>query len=302
MATISKDFLGVDDEVPASRQQRSRSSGHVDRIEEQERFERRNYEQRMKEYYNSTRNVSTTHHHAKSDSLGVPVWETSRRSRSGERIEQQRVGTPRDYRVEEVRPSPSPYKYDLKTEPVLSSQLPVPLRGRTSQPEKPKIRVPPIIIQENPPAPNKTSARSPRKSTSASPHSPTAQPELRFQYDTLQDRLAQICSSCVPYLDVEPANPQDLTFAKIRDTVEGFEGDLHIWSHVANLDGLGRIDKNMHDLVDAACDTFDRLLKRVTELHDLCRTVKPKDLKMQSLDDIDDDEDFELYDDGDGEV
>lgn len=162
MATISKDFLGVDDDVPASRQQRSRSSGHVDRIEEQERFERRNYEQRMKEYYNSTRNVSTTHHHAKSDSLGVPVWETSRRSRSGERIEQQRVGTPRDYRVEEVRPSPSPYKYDLKTEPILSSQLPVPLRGRTSQPEKPKIRVPPIIIQENPPAPNKTSARSPR--------------------------------------------------------------------------------------------------------------------------------------------
>lgn len=302
MSTISKDFLKVGDETRSGKQQRSRSSGHLDRIEEQERSERRDREQKMKEYYKNTRNISTTHHRTKSDSLGVPVCETSRRSRSGERIEQQRNETPPGYHVKEVRPGPSPYRYDLNTEPVLPSQLPVPVRGRTSQSEKPKAKIPPIIIQENPPSPNKASNWNSKRSPNASPHSPTAQPVLQVQYATLQNKLALVCDSCKPYVDVEPASPQDLTFAKIRDTVEGFAEDLHIWSHIANLDGLARIDKDMRNLVDATSDTMDRLLDRVAELRDVCRAAKPKDLKMQPLSDIDDDDDFELYDDGDGDM
>ncbi|KAF2630157.1 hypothetical protein BU25DRAFT_446954 [Macroventuria anomochaeta] len=308
MAAISKDFLEVGDDIPSARQQRSRSSGHVDRIEELERLERREREQKMKKYYDNTRYSSILHQRTRSDHLSVPIWETNRRPRSSERTEQRREETPRDYRVEEVRPGPQPYKYDLKTEPVLPSQLPVPIRGRSSQPERPTVKVPPVIIQENPPSPKKTSGRNLKRSPGASPHSPTAQPELQFQYDTLQSKLTQICNSCVPYLEVEPANPQDLTFAKIRETIEGFAEDLHIWSHIANLDGLARIDKNMRHLVDAASDTLHRLLERATELREACATAKPKDLKMQPLDGIDDDDDddddddFELYDDGDGAV
>jgi hypothetical protein len=118
----------------------------------------------------------------------------------------------------------------------------------------------------------------------------------------LQRKLAKVCECCTPYLDVEPANPQDLTFAKIKETVEGFAFDLHVWSHVANLDGLAMVDRDLRILVEAASGCFDNLLERAKELRDTCATVKPKDLKVQPLHVMDDGDTFELYDDDEGDM
>lgn len=299
MASSSKDFLKVEN-FPTSKKQRSRSSGHVDRLEEQERLERRDRERQMKEYHENTRHVSTAHQRTRSDHLVVPIWETRRRPRSSERSEQQPSSTPRNYRVEEVRPDPKLYEYDLNPEPVSPSQLSMPIRGRTPQ-DKTKIKVPPIIIQENPPLHSNTTAKSALRSPRASPHSPTAQPVLQVQYATLQHKLAQVCNSCEKYLDVEPADPRDLTFAKICEAVEGFAEDLHIWSHAANLNGLARIDKSMRHLVDMASEVLDRLVERVTALREACANAKPKDLKMPLLERMDDDDDVDLFDDDDGD-
>jgi hypothetical protein len=122
---------------------------------------------------------------------------------------------------------------------------------------------------------------------------------LQVQYAKLQHIFTQTSDSCEKYLEVEPANPQDLTFTKIRETVEGFAEDLHIWSHVANLDGLARIDRNLRHLVDAASDVLDRLLDRATELREVCTNAKPKDLKMPNMNDGGENEEIDLYDDGD---
>jgi hypothetical protein len=303
MAASSTEFLDVDEEISYPKQHRSRSSGYVDYLEEQTRLDRRDRERQMKRYHDKTRHTSTAHQRTRSDHLCVPVFETARRPRPSQRSGQQRTESPRSFHTEEVRPGPHPvYNYDLNTEPILPSQLPVRHEGRPSHPEKPKIKVTPLIIQENPPSSSKTSARTPKRSPSASPHSATALPELQFQYATLQSKLAQVCNSCVPYLEVEPANPEDLTFAKIGETVEGFAFDLHIWSQVANLEGLAMVDKNLRELVDTASLNLDRLLDRATELRDVCAAAKPKDLKVQPLHVTDDDDDYELYDDGDGDM
>lgn len=301
MSAISNNLLDVD-RYPSGKKQRSRSSGHVDRLEEQERLERRDRERQMKEYHDNTKRGSTVRQRTKSEHLSVPIWETHQRPRSSERSEQQPPRAPRKYRVEEIRPGPKLYEYDGSLEPTSLSQASMPIRGRTSQ-NKSKIKVPPIIIQENPPLPRRPVTQNLLRSPSASPHSPTAQPLLHVQYATLQIKLAQICDSCDRYLEVEPADPRDLTFSKIRENVEGFEEDLHIWSHVANLDGLARIDKSMRHLVDAACDILDRLGDRVTALREACANAKPKDLRIPLLDNIDDDDnDVDLYDEGDGDV
>lgn len=302
MATISKNFLEVD-AYPSDRKPRSHSSGHVDRIEEQERLERRDRDRRMKEYHDSTRKTPTAHHRTRSDHLEIPIYETNQRLRSGGINDQQlkeppqSPQSPRNYRVEEFKPSSQLYDYDLDPETPQSSQLQRPLRGRTSRSDKAKAKVPPIIVQRTSTLPTDATSPTLRKSPSASPHSPTAQPLLQVQYAKLQYILTQTSDSCEKYLDVEPANPQDLTFTKIRETVEGFAEDLHIWSHVANLDGLARIDRNLRHLVDTASDVLDRLLDRATELRETCTNAKPKDLKMPILDDGGDDDDDD--DDGD---
>jgi hypothetical protein len=305
MATISKNFLEVDDAYPSDRKPRSHSSGHVDRIEEQERLERRDRDRRMKEYHDSTRKTPTVHHRTRSDHLEIPIYETNHRLRSGGGNDQQlkeppqSPQSPRNYRVEEFKPSPQLYDYNLDPGTPQSSQLQRPLRGRTSLPDNAKAKVPPIIVQRI--STLSTDATSPglKKSPSASPHSPTAQPVLQVQYAKLQHIFTQTSDSCEKYLEVEPANPQDLTFTKIRETVEGFAEDLHIWSHVANLDGLARIDRNLRHLVDAASDVLDRLLDRATELREACTNAKPKDLKMPNMNDGGENEEIDLYDDGD---
>ncbi|KAJ4344999.1 hypothetical protein N0V95_006036 [Ascochyta clinopodiicola] len=303
MATRSNDFLGVDEPTPQPRQHRSRSNGYVDQLEEQARWDRRERELQMKRYHENSRRSSTANHRTKSDHLCVPVFETARRPRDSERVERQRKSeSPRNFRVEEIRPGPRPVRdYDFNTEPVLPSQLPTKHEWKLQQhSNKPKIKV--EIIQDHPPAFDKTSARTPKRSPNASPISATAQPELQFQYSTLQAKLAQICAACLPFMDVEPADPQDLTFEKITAQVEGFGFDLHIWSQVANLSGLAMVERSKRNVADAASHNLARLIVRASELHDACAAAKPRDLKLPSLPTVTGVEDEnEPYDDGKGE-
>src|SRR5690349_4525044 len=98
MATSPTDFLGVNELRPQPRQQRSRSSGYVDNLEEQAEWERRDRERQMKRYREGSRLSSTTHHRTRSDHLCVPIVETNRRPRSAERIEQERNDSPRSFK------------------------------------------------------------------------------------------------------------------------------------------------------------------------------------------------------------
>lgn len=300
MATSSTEYFEVDVPTPQSRQHRSRSNDYVDQLEEHVRQDRRERELQMKRYHENSKYTSTAHQRSNSDHLCVPA-ETTGRARINERNEQQHVDSPRNFRVEEVRPGPRPtYNYDLNTEPVLPSQMPTKYEWKPQQPGKPKIKV--QIIQDNPPPSNKTSARTPKQSPSASPNSPTAQPELRFQYSTLQTKLARISATCAPYSDVEPASPRDLTFAKIAAQADGFAFDLHIWSQTVNLDGLAMVEKSKRNTADATSRTLGRLSLHVSDLNEACIRAKPKDLKLTPLPSVKDDEsEYELYDDGDGD-
>ena len=300
MATSSTEYLDIGMPTPQPRQHRSRSNDYVDQLEEHAKQDRRERELQMKRYHENSKYSSTAHHRSKSDHLCVPI-ETTRRARTNERIEQQRNDSPRNFRVEEVRPGPRPiYDYDLNTEPVLPSQLSTKYEKKPQQPGKPKIKV--QIIQDNPPSSNKTSARTPKRSPSASPKSLTAQPELQFQYSTLQTKLAKISATCAPYSNVEPANPRDLTFAKIVAQADGFAFDLHIWSQTVSLDGLAMVEKSKRNIADATSRTLGRLIMRVSDLNDACIVARPKDLKLTPLPFVEDDEgEYELYDDGDGD-
>ncbi|KAF3049220.1 hypothetical protein E8E11_006150 [Didymella keratinophila] len=299
MANNPTEFLGMNELRPPPRQQRSRSSGYVDNLEEQAEWDRRDRERQMKRYREGSRLSSTTHHRTRSDHLCVPIVETNRRPRSNERTEQERNESPRSFKVEEIRPGPKPiYDYDLNTEPVLPSQLPIKYEWkRQQQQSKPKIKV--QIHQDTPTTPRVPSARTSKRSPSASPRSPTAQPELQFQYSTLQAKLLQIGTICLPYKDIMPADPRDLTFDKIAGRVDGFAFDLHVWSQVVDLDGLAMVEKSRRNVADAVSRNLGRLIERVSDLHDACATAKPKDLKLPALPAVDDDEgEYGSYDDG----
>lgn len=145
------------------------------------------------------------------------------------------------------------------------------------------------------------SAQTPRRNSSASPKSPTAQPELQFQYLTLQAKLVGIVTTCLPYKDIMPADPRDLTFEKIAERVEGFAFDLHMWSQVANLDELAMVEKSKRKVADAASRNLGRLVERVSDLHAACAAAKPRDLKLPPLPEVSDDEgEYGLRGDGDG--
>lgn len=302
MATNSFGFLDVDGPTPP-RHHRSRSNGYVDQLEEEAKWARHDRGLQMKRYHESSRHSSTTHQRTNSNNLCVPKFESTSRPPNNERLDQQRNESPRRFHVEEVRPGPRPRfdDYDLKTENVLSSQLPTKYEWKPQQQQgKPKIKV--QITQDNPPSSHRTSARTPKRSPSASPNSPTAQPELQFQYARLQTELAKIGLTCLRYKDVEPADPQDLTFEKIAAQVEGYAFDLQVWSQIANLDGLAMVEKSKRNIADAVSRYLDRLTVRASELHDVCATAKPKDLKSSLLPSVSDDEgEYELYDDGDGD-
>jgi hypothetical protein len=143
------------------------------------------------------------------------------------------------------------------------------------------------VIQEHPPV-----SANPGPSPSASPRSPSGQPLLQYKYLLLQNELAEVTSTCLRYINVEAANPPDLTFEKISEQVKGFEFDLKVWSHVANIDKMPRMDvpEDAVAVTDAASRIMDRLIDRAVELKDACARAKPNDLKFSGLEKVHDDE------------
>jgi hypothetical protein len=300
MATFSTDFLEVDDHDRSPSHIRSRSGSYVDRIEEKTRWDRRSRERDMKRYHDrrqgTTSSPRVSNQPTTPDRLGVPVFETNGRMRSSSEAGRRGRGPERLYTTHEVRPSVTPVSgYDLTSEPILPSQLPVRYEGKPQHQKKPSIKV--EIHQDNPPSSTSGLAIRKKKSPSASPRSPTAQPELQYQYATLQNKLEKVSNTCARYLNVEAAEPQDLTFEKIVEQTKAFAFDLQVWAHLANLDGMARIDSRKRGVVNAASLSLDRLLDQVTELNDACSRAQPRDLKFKKLPEVDDDRLFEDEDD-----
>lgn len=315
MAASSAEFLDVEDDRRQRSLHRSRSGGYADHIEEKTNWDRHKKEMQMKRYHESRYGGSPTTPQQRStaDRLTVPVFETNtKRNRSSSDVSRRQPSTSSRYNLQEVRPS---YDYDLISEAPLPSQLPV-LRERrppsqpppeppsqTSHQRKPSIKV--EIHQDKKPVPRltmtptvktPTSARTPTRSLNASPRSGSKQPQLLYQYSTLQNKLSQITTTCGPFLKVEAASPGDLTFEKIAEQVKGVAFDLHIWSHTVGLESMEMIDSRKRDIVEATARNLDRMLDRVTELNEVCSDAKPRDLKLAEPPKIDDENLFK--DDG----
>ncbi|KAI8939370.1 hypothetical protein NX059_003153 [Plenodomus lindquistii] len=274
---------------------RSRSTGYVGNVEDREGRNRREREREMKRYHDSKYSTSSTfrqREHSTSDYLGVPGCGTTiRNARSNEDIGRAHDEPTRGYTVKEVRPMPRPYDLDLTSEPVLPCQSIVPYPDQRQRHKRPIIKV--EVHQSDPPLPSSPVGLTARRSPTASPHSPTARPELQYQYATLQNKFAQIGFKCATYLEVEAADPKDLTFAKIAQLVDGFAFDMHVWAHIVCLDNMAKIDSQKRFIVEAAAQNLERLLYRAIELDNACARAKPKDLKFSGWLAVDEETMFE---------
>ncbi|KAF2851265.1 hypothetical protein T440DRAFT_71936 [Plenodomus tracheiphilus IPT5] len=294
---MSTNFLTVNDYERQPSHHRSRSSGYIDDVEYGERRDRRERERQMKRYHDSkyhrySASPTSPHQRSTSDYLGIPGFEAMiQKHHSTENITRDRDDLQRGYSLKEFRPSPSTYDTDLTNKPILSSRSVVPHARHTQRQKRPAITV--EIHQNDPPPFNSPAGLTPRRSPSASPHSPTAQPQLQYQYATLQNRLAQIGSTCTTYAEVEAANPPDLTFAKIAEQVDGFAFDLHVWAQTVCLDGMAKIDSQKRHVVEATARNLDRLLFKAKELGDACARAKPRDLKFAGWPQFDEEKMFE---------
>ncbi|KNG47606.1 hypothetical protein TW65_05645 [Stemphylium lycopersici] len=299
MAACSADFLEIDQNNRYPSLHRSRSGSYVDHLEEKTKWDRRDRDRAMKRYHDSKHGTLSSSNIQKQsstpDRLNVPVFGRPNRFRSSSDAGARDQEPGPKYNVQEVRPSPKPKPtedYDLNSEVIRPSQLPVKYERRPPPPDRPRIKV--EIHQEISPSFTTSDIRTPKRSPSASPRSTTAQPQSQFQYATLQHKLDQISRACVPYIDVEAANPQDLTFEKISERAKAFSFDLQVWAHVANLDGMAKIDPRKRDVVDAASQSLDRLEERIAELNEAILKAKPRDLKFSALSSVDDET---LFDD-----
>lgn len=266
---------------------RSSSGGYLDFFENQREFERKKREMALELRYDDFRRPHVPPPKS-AESLQVPPPEgaTHRRVRSHEEIGSRREPSSREYRTRIQQP-----QYSLSSDAPVPTQLPV---KRIHKPRPgPKIQV--QVTQPDPPNPTgegHTPRRSPLKS--ASPHSPGAQPELLYQFKTIQTKLSDVQTKCAPYEDLEAANPRDLTFAKIAEEVKGYAFQLTIWGQIVHIESLGRIDKKKRDVVESVSDTLDRISDRIAELNKACLVAKPRDLKIAPLPELEDDgDDFE---------
>jgi hypothetical protein len=290
MSTSSSDLLDVDQYERRPSHHRSRSGGYIDHLEEKTKLDRRDRERQMKCYHDGHREVSSSQQSTASNRLAVPVFETTRRGRSSSEVGARDRDAGRKYNVQEIRPSPKPRTdYTLSSEPALPSQLPVKYKRKPQHQKRPSIKV---EIHQDTPTSSTIRSATPKRSPSASPHSPTAQPQLQYQYAILQNKLSQVGNACAPYMKVEASDPEDLTFGKIAELGSSYAFDLQVWAHVANLEGMARIDPRKKKVVDAASHSLDRLIDRVTELNDACLQAKPRDLKFDVLPQVDDDKLF----------
>ncbi|KAH8724563.1 hypothetical protein GQ44DRAFT_827244 [Phaeosphaeriaceae sp. PMI808] len=300
MSANSPIFLEVDEFEREPNVRRAGSNGYLDErsndfLKDQERWERRDREFQMIRYRDRG-DYGASHQRTSSDRLAVPVYEVNpRRVRSHSNPGDQ---DSRAFRTPEVRPGPVPVRRrenlsDTVYQNVLQGGLEREERGsnRTKQANqvRPKIKV--NIIQEHPPV-FRPKDRAPGKSPSASPRSPSGQPQLQLKYIQLQNWFADINLTCLRYADVEAANPRDLSFAKISEQVRGFEFDLKAWSHVANIQNMAKseVPRDAIGVTDAAARNMDRLIDRAMELNEACSKAKPNDLKFRGLAKIDDEE------------
>ncbi|EDU45817.1 hypothetical protein A1F94_002699 [Pyrenophora tritici-repentis] len=307
-AHFSSDFLRPDDDREDRYDKnfghhRSRSGGYVDHLEEQARWDRRDRERQMKRYHDSQYGRSSSSRYfnqpTSPDRLGVPVFEINRKPRSSSHSDARERELKKDYNVREVRPGPAVFndeEYARDSNPL--SQLPVRTKPKPQHQKKPSIKV--DIHQDKPPIPSMDSASTPKRSPNASPRSPIVQPQLLYQFEMVQNKLSQINKTCAPYIDVEAAKPQDLTFEKISEQANAFSFDLEVCAHITNLDGLAAYDLRKKGVLDAASKGLDRLIDSITELNSACSQAKPKDLKFEKLPKVDDDNLFN-EDDYDGD-
>lgn len=289
MATRSTDFLNVDEATRVPGRHRSRSGGYAELVGERTQWDRRDGHRRTKRYHDS--------HLSPSSGLYAPRSDTShRRSRSHEDIilNQERGGLPSaavvPYRVREVVPAIQYDRDDASTrsdEKLMSRS-----RKSASKRRRPSIRVE-IHQSQSPRSPRSaTSEGGFSKSPSPSPKSPSTIPHLQMQCATLRNKIAQVGRACSIYEDVEAANPRDLTFARIFEQIKGVGFELEVWSHVANLEDMVRIESGKRKVVEAASRTLDWMAGNISALEKECRKAKPRDLKVELLPDIDSDDGF----------
>lgn len=311
MAPNSPVFVeSVEFERETNSTRRARSNEDLDFLKEQDRW-RRHDEARQMVRYRDRNHYGATHQprHRAADRLAVPVYETSPRrprARSDTRSPYDLENLPRDFMTLEVRPSRAGEDSRENREPAV--RLEAVQRGSTQSRDPnlyerptPKIKIPPVVVQEHPPNPLSSSSSRPGKSPGASPRSPSGQPQLQYKYLILQNKLADISLACVRYIDVEAANPKDLTFEKISEQVKGFAFELQVWHHIANIEHIARRDlpEASRGVIDAAARNLERLIERATELHDACVDAEPGDLKFAEMAKVEDDDD--LFGDSDSE-
>lgn len=296
MSSNSSVFVEVDDYEKESNVRRTRSNGSLDFLQEQERWDRRDRELQMIRYRDRGYH-GTSHQRAGADRLAVPIYEVSPRrprARSDTRSPYDGNELSRSFKTLEVRPEPRPVGgRESSSEPVVPDIRHERGSNHSRHPifERANVKIPPVVIQEHPPA-SKTMDQRPGRSPSASPRSPSGQPQLQYKYLLLQNKLADISLACVRYVDVEAASPRDLTFAKISEQVKGFAFELQVWSHISNIQNMARSDlpEDAMAVVDAASRNMERLIDRAMELHDACLEAKPNDLKFEGLAKVEDED------------
>ncbi|KAL5121154.1 hypothetical protein ACEQ8H_001006 [Pleosporales sp. CAS-2024a] len=294
MAPNSPVFLEVDDHG----KEPARTSSYLDYLLDQERWIQRDQERQMVRYRDRN-HYGVTHQRTGADRLAVPVYEVSprpprARSAMGSRMDE----STHSFKVREFRPqteNPSDRNekerdeqdkptHERITRAAYFNLEDAATHSRQTAFQRPKVKIPPVIIQKEPPEASPAAQR-PGISPGSSPRSPSGQPPLQYKYLTLQNKLAGISLACIRYIDVEAASPRDLTFEKISEQVKGFEFDLRVWSKLANIENMAirreDIPESARAVMDAASRNMSRLIDRATELHHVCVKAKPNDLKVR---------------------
>lgn len=283
MTTSPAEYLVVGEDEGQPRR-RALSSGYLEDIKEKERRERRDRERRIQRYHDGSHpSQSSSHHRSSSDRLRVPIFETSpRRTRTIEAAESSQATSPGYHNVQEVRPGPKPI-YDVNSEPILPSQMPV--RSKPPYRKKPSIKV--EIHQESPPSPTAARGTATKRPSDVELESiPAAQSLIQHQYETLQHKLSQTSSACSPYLEFGAVDPGHLTFAKIAEQVTDFAFELRVWADAVCLQNLVTIDIERRETVKLASKDLNHLIKSTEDLRAACEQARPQDLKTQASLDV----------------
>jgi hypothetical protein len=297
MSPHSPVHVELDDSEREPHARRPRSTEDFDFLREQERWNRRDRERQMVPYRDRGY-FGATQRRTGADLLAVPVYEASpRRPRSHSDSRRPYDGDvfPRNFATLEVRPSSELVSHQEIVGERANLQERGSAHSKAPTLERPKIKIPPVIVQEHPPD------QKPGVSPGASPRSPSGQPQLQYKYLVLQNKLADTILACIRYIDVEAAHPKDLTFEKISEQVKSFTFELRVWSQIANIENMARRDvpEDAKAIADAASRNMERLIERAIELHDACLEAKPSDLKFEQLEKVDNED--TMFEDVEGE-